>query len=56
MALMDGRRVSMMIPEDMESQLYEIRNRDDFKRLSLSEIIRRLVEMGLASMKNKEGS
>lgn len=26
MALMNGRRISMMIPEDMESKLYEIRN------------------------------
>lgn len=56
MGLMEGKRISLMIPESMESKLYELRNREEFKRLSISEIVRRLIEIGIASIENKEGT
>ncbi len=56
MSLMDGKRISLMVPESMESKLYELRGREEFKRLSISEIVRRLIEIGIASIENKEST
>lgn len=56
MSLMEGKRISLMIPESMETKLYELRGREEFKRLSISEIVRRLIEIGIASIENKEGA
>ena len=54
MGLMDGERLNLMVPESMKSKLYELRGREEFNRLSISEIVRRLIEIGIASIENKE--
>ena len=43
----DMRRVTIPIPKELESAIYELRGREEFQRCSVAEIFRRLVVDGL---------
>ena len=45
------QRVSLVIPDELNDALIELRKTDEFCRCSYSEIIRRLMEMGLEAQK-----
>lgn len=43
----DKKRFVLAIPPEMEEAIYSMRQRTEFRRLSVSEIVRRLIEAGL---------
>ena len=46
------RRVTISIPEDMDKRILNLRKREEFARCSYSEIIRRMVELGMGGESN----
>lgn len=46
------RRLSLIISEEMENQIIELRKTDEYCRKSFSEIIRELIETGLDERKD----
>lgn len=48
-------RFTLSLPVDIANAIKEIRANEDFRRLSLSEIVRRLIEAGLKAYANGEG-
>lgn len=49
----DMKRITISVPEDMEDAIYNLREQDEYRRCSKSEMIRRLVEMGLKAEARK---
>lgn len=43
------KRITVAFPEDIDKAIYELRKDDRFVKCSYSEIVRRMVEMGIAS-------
>lgn len=40
-------RASVVLPKEMEDSVYKLRQRDEFARCSISEVLRMLLEKGL---------
>ena len=49
----DMRRITISVPREMEATLYGLRKQDEYNRCSMSEMIRRLVEIGLKAEARK---
>jgi hypothetical protein len=47
-------RLSVQLTKEQADALIELRKRDEFCRLSYGELVRRLVDAGLAATKRKE--
>lgn len=47
------KRVTVSFPDDMDKEIFELRKKDDFVRCSYSEIVRKLVFLGLKAEKTK---
>lgn len=50
---MEGRkewRMSISLPEEMEGQIVKLRQDERYTRMSYSEIIRQLIQLGLANI------
>ena len=47
------KRVTVSFPDDMDKEILELRKKDAFVRCSYSEIIRKLVFLGLRVEKDK---
>ena len=45
----DMKRITVSVPDDIDQALVELRKQDGFERCSYSEIIRRLVRVGLSA-------
>lgn len=45
----DMKRVTVAIPEDMDKKILALKKTDRFVRCSYSEIIRRMIELGMES-------
>ena len=45
----DMKRITVSFPDDIDQALVELRKQDGFERCSYSEIIRRLVRVGLSA-------
>lgn len=43
----DMRRITISIPEDMDKRILNLRKRSEFARCSYSELVRRMVELGM---------
>ena len=43
-------RINVMMPNDMEKAIVELRKKDEYSRLSYSEIIRQLIVKGLKTV------
>ena len=43
-------RINVMMPDDMEQAIVELRKKDEYSRLSYSEIIRQLIVKGLKTV------
>lgn len=43
------KRITVAFPEDIDKAIYELRKDDRFVKCSYSEIVRRMVEMGIES-------
>lgn len=43
------RRVTISVPETMDKRLLALRRKKEFERLSYSEIVRRMVELGMSA-------
>lgn len=46
-------RFSLTLPPELEKAIFDIRAMEDFRRLSVSEIVRRLIEAGLKAYKQE---
>ena len=46
-------RVSAVMPSEIEKAVYDLRKKEEFRRCSISEILRRLIEAGLKYYKEK---
>jgi len=46
-------RISLAIPKELENEIYDMRIKEEFRRLSLSEIMRRLIEAGIKAYKQE---
>ena len=49
----DNWRVSAVMPPEIEKAVYDLRKKEEFRRCSISEILRRLIEAGLKYYKGK---
>lgn len=49
----DNWRVSAVMPPEIEKAVYDLRKNEEFRRCSISEILRRLIEAGLKHYKGK---
>lgn len=52
----DMRRVTIALPDDLDKRILELRKDDRFVRLSYSEIVRQLLEIGLVTSADKKGA
>lgn len=52
----DLKRLAIAVPPELENAIYDMRAKDEFRRLSISEIVRRLIEAGLAAYAEKRGA
>ena len=52
----DLKRLAIAVPPELETAIYDMRAKDEFRRLSISEIVRRLIEAGLAAYAEKRGA
>lgn len=50
----DMKRISISLPEDLDSEILELRKKDRFVRCSYSEIVRKLLIIGLSAEKKKQ--
>lgn len=50
------RRVTISLPEDFDRRILELRKDDEFIRCSYSEIVRKILERGMADVFNKSPS
>lgn len=41
------KRVSVVLPPDLEKEIYKLRGKEEYSRLSVGEILRRLMIAGL---------
>lgn len=48
------KRITVSFPEDVDKSVYELRKKDEFVRCSYSEIIRKLVIIGLEAESKKK--
>ena len=49
---MDSWRASVVLPKEMADAIIKLRQKDEFARCSLSDIMRMLIEIGLAEQDN----
>lgn len=49
----DMRRITISVPQEMEATIYGLRKQDEYNRCSMSEMVRRLVEIGLKAEAKK---
>lgn len=49
----DMKRITVSFPDDVDKGIYELRKKDEFVRCSYSEIVRRLVIIGLKAESKK---
>lgn len=49
----DMKRITISVPQEMEATIYGLRKQEEYNRCSMSEIIRRLVEIGLKAEAKK---
>ena len=47
-------RLAIMLTPELEDKILSMRQRTEFRRLSLSEIVRRLIEAGLKNFAKKD--
>lgn len=47
------KRVTVAFDDDIDEQIFELRKQDEYTRCSYSEIVRRLVRMGLKAEARK---
>lgn len=48
------KRITISIPEELEDAIYKMRKRDEYNRCSKSEVVRKLVEIGLKAEARKK--
>lgn len=51
----DMRRITISVPQDMDDRVLALRKRKDYVRCSYSELLRRMIEIGLQAECNQEG-
>lgn len=49
------KRVTISVPDDLDSRIFAMRKTDDFVSCSYSEIVRRLLEAGLRTIGKEKG-
>ena len=52
----DMKRVTISLPDSIDRKVLELRKDDRFVRCSYSEIVRRLLEAGLAAKEHEKGA
>lgn len=48
------KAVSVVLPPDLEKEIYKLRGKEEYNRLSLGEIMRRLIVAGLKDYETEE--
>ena len=48
------KRITISVPDEMEEAIYGLRKWDNYNRCSKSEVIRKLVEIGLKAESKKQ--
>lgn len=50
----DMERVTVCVPKETIEQIYELRNRDEYKRCSFAELVRTLIECSLNEIQGND--